>query len=312
MPNNTTYSAGDHVHSDSHGSGIVIVDNGQTVIVQFDNNIHGCEKSSLQRRLTPQQSLNKPEWHRPLEVITRIQAEVIQSINDTWGVFSRSRISLLPHQLWVCKKVLESWPARWLIADDVGLGKTVEAGLILWPLIARNRVKRLLILCPASLAEQWQIRLKSMFDIRITRYLTEADTKRSDYWNIHNQVVASIETLRKDHKGRHERFLESDPWDLIIVDEAHHLNADEKMGPTLAFQLLQDVVKKKRVSSMIFLTGTPHRGKNFGFISLLSILRASSCLFCSANVMAIITFFIFLINFLIMFIIRLPLNFILF
>lgn len=273
MPNNTTYSAGDHVHSDSHGSGIVIVDNGQTVIVQFDNNIHGCEKSSLQRRLTPQQSLNKPEWHRPLEVITRIQAEVIQSINDTWGVFSRSRISLLPHQLWVCKKVLESWPARWLIADDVGLGKTVEAGLILWPLIARNRVKRLLILCPASLAEQWQIRLKSMFDIRITRYLTEADTKRSDYWNIHNQVVASIETLRKDHKGRHERFLESDPWDLIIVDEAHHLNADEKMGPTLAFQLLQDVVKKKRVSSMIFLTGTPHRGKNFGFISLLSILR---------------------------------------
>lgn len=273
MIDNITYSPGDHVHSVVHGPGTVIIDNGQTVIVQFESNIHGCEKSSLLHRKTPIQTIGQPEWHSPLEVIARIQAETIQSINDTWGVFSRSRISLLPHQLWVCRRALESWPTRWLIADDVGLGKTVEAGLILWPLIARNRVKRLLILCPSSLAEQWQIRLKSMFDIRVTRYLSEADTKRTDYWNSNNQVVASIETIRKDHKGRYQRFIESDPWDLIIVDEAHHLNADEKMGPTLAFQLLADVVTRKRVSSMIFLTGTPHRGKNFGFISLLSLLR---------------------------------------
>jgi len=273
MTNDTIYTPGDHVHSNTHGPGTVIVDNGLTVIVQFEESIHGCEKSTLQIRLTPQQAINNSEWHRPLEVITKIQAETIQSINDAWGVFSRSRISLLPHQLWVCRRALEKWPARWLIADDVGLGKTVEAGLILWPLIARNRVKRLLILCPSSLAEQWQIRLKSMFDIRMSRYLTEADTERSDYWNIHNQVVASLETLRKDHNGRHQRFLESDPWDLIIVDEAHHLNADKKTGPTLGFQLLEAVVEQNRVSSMIFLTGTPHRGKNFGFISLLSLLR---------------------------------------
>jgi len=273
MTNDTIYTPGDHVHSNTHGPGTVIVDNGLTVIVQFEESIHGCEKSTLQIRLTPQQAINNSEWHRPLEVITKIQAETIQSINDAWGVFSRSRISLLPHQLWVCRRALEKWPARWLIADDGGLGKTVEAGLILWPLIARNRVKRLLILCPSSLAEQWQIRLKSMFDIRMSRYLTEADTERSDYWNIHNQVVASLETLRKDHNGRHQRFLESDPWDLIIVDEAHHLNADKKTGPTLGFQLLEAVVEQNRVSSMIFLTGTPHRGKNFGFISLLSLLR---------------------------------------
>ncbi|MGK5095557.1 DEAD/DEAH box helicase [Deltaproteobacteria bacterium TL4] len=273
MTTDIIYSPGDHVNSDVHGTGTVIVDNGQTVIVQFEESIHGCEKSTLNRRMTPQQAIHMAEWHRPLEVITKIQAETIQSINDAWGIFSRSRISLLPHQLWVCRKVLEIWPARWLIADDVGLGKTVEAGLILWPLIARNKVKRLLILCPASLAEQWQIRLKSMFDIRMTRYTSNADTERSDYWNIHDQVIASIETLRKDHKGRHRRFLECEPWDLIIVDEAHHLNADEKMVPTLAFQLVKEVVTQKRVASMIFLTGTPHRGKNFGFISLLSLLR---------------------------------------
>ncbi len=273
MSNNIAFSSGDYVHSDTHGPGTVIIDNGQTVIVQFESSIQGCEKSALHRRLTPQQAVKLPEWHRPLEVITKVQAEAIQSINDAWGVFSRSRISLLPHQLWVCRKVLESWPARWLIADDVGLGKTVEAGLILWPLIARERVKRMLILCPASLAEQWQIRLKNMFDIRMTRYFSEADTNKSDFWNIHSQVIASIETVRKDHKDRHKRFIESDPWDLIIVDEAHHLNADEQGGPTKAFKLLEKVVSENLVDSMIFLTGTPHRGKNFGFLSLLTLLR---------------------------------------
>ena len=89
-----------------------------------------------------------------LNVITRILGHCIISVNDSWGVFSSSRINLLPHQLWVCKRVLESWPTRWLVADDVGLGKTIEAGLILTPLLSSGRVRRLLILAPASLVEQ--------------------------------------------------------------------------------------------------------------------------------------------------------------
>jgi SNF2 family DNA or RNA helicase len=107
--------------------------------------------------------------------------------------------------------VLERWPARWLVADDVGLGKTVEAGLILWPLLSRDTVRRVLILCPSSLTEQWQVRLREMFDIRMSVYLPEADTPKSDYWNTHNQVIASIQTLRKDHKGRHDRLLPVSP-----------------------------------------------------------------------------------------------------
>src|SRR4029079_4957618 len=116
--------------------------------------------------------------------------ETIRSVNDQWGVFSLSRISLLPHQPWVCRKVLEQWPAHWLIADDVGLGKTIEAGLILWPLLSRGTVQRLLVLCPASLVEQWQLRLKDMFDIRLARYLPDLDTSRSDFWNNQTYVVA--------------------------------------------------------------------------------------------------------------------------
>src|SRR5262249_57389817 len=89
-------------------------------------------------------------------VVLRLLGEAIRSVNDAWGVFSPSRIDLYPHQLWVCREVTERWPVRWVVADDVGLGKTIEAGLILWRLRHLGLIQRLLILCPASIVEQWQ------------------------------------------------------------------------------------------------------------------------------------------------------------
>src|SRR5262245_30193296 len=131
-----------------------------------------------------------------LEVITRALGEAIRSVNDAWGVFSCSRITLLPHQLWVCRQVNQDRPTRWLVADDVGLGKTIEAGLILLPLLSHGDVRRLLTLCPASLLEQWQYRMRTMFGIRLAAYTVEADTTKADFWNTHNQVIASVQTLR--------------------------------------------------------------------------------------------------------------------
>ena len=267
------YITGDMVRHPRFGIGTVRYDAGVTVIVRFEDGIEECDKATLSQIHTPLQSLLLSEWHSPLEVIARVQAEAIQSTNDNWGVFSRSRIQLLPHQLWVCRRVLETWPTRWLVADDVGLGKTIEAGLILWPLLSGGKVRRLLILCPASLVEQWQLRLKEMFDIRVARYVTDLDKGRSDFWNSQQSVIASLQTLRTNHGGRQERLLESEPWDLLLVDEAHHLNADEHSGPTLGYRLIEQLVSKNRVRSMVFFTGTPHRGKDYGFLSLLHLLR---------------------------------------
>ena len=244
MGDMTTYNRGDQVRHARFGSGRVELDAGATAIVRFEHGIEECQKSDLESLATPQQALYKPMWDRPLDVLTKVQGITIEAINDAWGVFSRSRIALLPHQLWVCRRVLEKWPTRWLVADDVGLGKTIEAGLILWPLLSRERVKRLLILAPAKLVEQWQYRLRTMFDIRLSRYLPEADNDRSDFWVTHNQVVASLHTLREDRNGRHQRLVESDPWDLVIVDEAHHLNADEKSGPTLGYRLVDRLMSE--------------------------------------------------------------------
>ncbi|MCK5665372.1 MAG: DEAD/DEAH box helicase, partial [Thiotrichaceae bacterium] len=207
------------------------------------------------------------------EVVSRCQAMTIRTINDSWGVFSKSRISLLPHQLWVCHRVLSQWPVQKLIADDVGLGKTIEAGLILWPLLAKKRVRRLLVLTPASLVEQWQVRLREMFDIRLNLYNPSIDTERSDYWNTTNLVVASLPTLRKDSNGRHERMLQAEDWDLLIVDEAHHLNSQEAEGATLGYRFVQQLIDNDKFKSRLFFTATPHRGKDYGFFALLKLLR---------------------------------------
>jgi ERCC4-related helicase len=248
-------------------------DKGLTILARFAHGIEECDKRELTTTRSARQTLEQGNTDEATEVVLRLQAEAIRSVNDAWGVFSPSRIDLLPHQLWVCRKVLSSWPTRWLIADDVGLGKTIEAGIILWPLLARGTVKRLLVLCPASLVEQWQERLRKMFDIRMAIYTADADTKRTDFWGTHNLVVASIHTLRDDNNGRHERLLEAPSWDMLIVDEAHHLNHDEQSGMTLSYELARKLSEASKVTSVLFFTGTPHRGKNFGFLALIQLLR---------------------------------------
>ena len=268
-----TYQAGDRVIHQTFGTGKVLIDQETTVVIQFEHGIEACEKDRVSQVLTVEQTIEQGMRHPPLHVILRGLAATIDSVNDRWSIFSRSRVRLLPHQLWVCRKVLENWPFRWLIADDVGLGKTIEAGLILWPLIARGVVQRVLVLSPASLVDQWVNRLRTMFDLRFTAYTTGADTKKSGFWETHDQVVASLQTLRDDYRGRHERLLSSPHWDLVIVDEAHHLNADEKGGLTLTYRLVQKLEEAQKIQSLLFFTGTPHRGKDYSFLARLKLLR---------------------------------------
>jgi len=264
---------GQSVYHERYGVGIVELAKGETTIVRFEHGLEECRSDTLTIRLNVDEAIAINRWNASLETITRLMAESIVSVNESWGVFSRSRIKLLPHQLWVCNRVLRKWPTNYLVADDVGLGKTIEAGLILWPLISKGVVKRLLIVCPSSLVEQWQYRLREMFDIRVARYFPEADKPRSDFWNTQHQVVASLQTLRMDHKGRHKRLFEAESWDLLIVDEAHHMNAHEDSGATLNYKFAEGLVKADKVKSTIFFTGTPHRGKDYGFLALLKLLR---------------------------------------
>ena len=153
-----TLRVGDLVRHFRLGTGKIRLDAGETAVIRFDDGLQECDKDELEAVDGPLQEIFATQWHSPIEVVTRAQAAAIESVNDAWGVLSTSRIALLPHQLWVCRRVLEAWPTRWLVADDVGLGKTIEAGLVFWPLIAKGIVRRLLIICPAALVEQWNQR----------------------------------------------------------------------------------------------------------------------------------------------------------
>lgn len=257
-----------------HGQGTVMMTDRDTSVVRFAHGIEQVFTIDLVAVTSVMAAVQKVDIASSLDVGLRVQAEAVMSVNDAWGVFTRSRISLLPHQLWVCHRALRSWPLRLLIADDVGMGKTIEAGLLLWPLLASRKVQRVLILAPAKLVEQWQSRMKKMFDIRAAVYHTDLDSERSDFWGIHSIVVASLPTLRADRQGRHDRLIDAAAWDIVIVDEAHHLNAEEESGKTLGFELVEKLQLAGKVTSCVLFSGTPHRGKNYGFWSLMSLLDA--------------------------------------
>lgn len=273
MTNTRQLAAGASVHHPRHGNGRVVVDMGATVIVRFGGNVEQVLAGELVEIPSLHSALRAGSAADPIDALIRAQALAVRSVNDQWGVFSRSRVQLLPHQLWVCRKVTQEWPFRWLVADDVGLGKTIECGLVLMPLIASGRVRRVMILAPAKLVPQWQFRLKDMFDIRLQRYVTEADTQRGDFWATTSMVVASFHTLRGDRRGARQRLLDADPWDLVIVDEAHHLSVDERAGETLAYSLVSDLQERGKINSLLFFTGTPHRGKDYGFFGLMRLVR---------------------------------------
>lgn len=264
------------VHHAVYGVGSVVLAEGATVIVRFEQGTMEVERESVTVREGLLDRQGEGLWDVPLDVVCRMQGEVIRSINASWGVFARTRVELLPHQLWVVRQVTAQWPTRWLIADDVGLGKSIEAGLIVQSLVARAMVRRVLVLCPAALVEQWVVRMRKVFEVRFRKYASNADTEGADFWGESQLfVTASLETLRRDNGDRHQRILEAPPWDLVIVDEAHHLNADEATGQTLGYRFIRKLEENKRIGSMLFFTGTPHRGKDFGFVSILQLLRPS-------------------------------------
>ncbi|WP_033412279.1 DEAD/DEAH box helicase [Methylosarcina fibrata] len=269
-------SPADEVLHFRYGQGQVLLISDFTAVIRFNHGIEELPVNELKKLVTVMGALRSENWSDSDAALLRAQASAIRSVNEAWGVFSRSRISLLPHQLWVCHKALRKWPIRMLIADDVGMGKTIEAGLILWPLLSKGMVKRLLILTPAKLVEQWQQRLRTMFDIRLAVYRPEVDTIRTDFWATHQQVVASLPTIRLDRNQRHERLLDADQWDLVIVDEAHHLNVEEGSSKTLGYQLLEKLEEFGKIKSCVLFSGTPHRGKDYGFWSLMRLLDRES------------------------------------
>ncbi|AQX53768.1 DEAD/DEAH box helicase [Priestia flexa] len=161
-----------------------------------------------------------------------------------------------PHQLEVAKKVVEEMNGKAILADEVGLGKTIEAGLILKEYMIRGLVKKALILVPASLVSQWAMELNHKF------FIPAVPQKKTYVWEQCDVVVSSIDTAKRS--PHREIVLEQD-YDLIIIDEAHKL----KNNKTKNYEFVQSLKKK----FCLLLTATPIQNRVEEIFNLVSLLK---------------------------------------
>ena len=141
-----------------------------------------------------------------------------------------AKIDLLPHQVVLTHRIATAGPRRFLIADEVGLGKTIETALILRELASRGALKRALMVVPAGLVNNWHRELNEVFHLDFEVFGSEGDVtdRKSNAFAKHDRLIASIDTLKR--KARVKRLEEAPPWDLVVFDEAHHLTAYRSGG----------------------------------------------------------------------------------
>lgn len=200
----------------------------------------------------------------------------------------------LPHQILALQRAISGDRIRYLLADEVGLGKTIEAGLILRELKIRGLVRRILVVAPAGLVLQWQSEMKSHFNEGFRLILPGSLTalrqagaidENENLWRMHDQVICPLDSVKPIDSRRgwsqeqlarynRERFedLVSAGWDLIIIDEAHRLGGSTeqvarfKLGAALA----------QAAPYLLLLSATPHQGKSDAFRRLIGFLDADA------------------------------------
>ena len=197
-------------------------------------------------------------------------------------------ITIEDYQLEPLYRTLEMPRVNLLLADDVGLGKTIEAGLVLQELLATKRIQRILVLCPASLQIKWKEEMESKFQLPfVIINRTEIQKLRKEYginvnpWNTFPRLITSFDFLKREQPlslfrqslQKRDLFNPNKDWDLLIVDEAHNI------APSGIKNYVQDSDRTKLLMAIIdnfenrlFLTATPHNGYTESFTALLELL----------------------------------------
>ncbi|HET9399851.1 MAG TPA: helicase-related protein [Candidatus Acidoferrales bacterium] len=190
------------------------------------------------------------------------------------GQLSNARTEILPHQIFTAYSVVSNPRRRFMLADEVGLGKTVEAGMVWQALAQRGNAARTLIVCPAGLTLQWQEELQDKFQEVFEIFGIDFSAVNPRIWDLKAVAIASLQRLkRKEHR---RTLLENRKWDLIIFDEAQHLSARQypnKIEKTQNYQLAE--LLRDYTDALLLLTATPHAGDpNHGrFINLVRLLE---------------------------------------
>ncbi len=166
------------------------------------------------------------------------------------------------YQLKTTRKVLQDMRGRALLADEVGLGKTIEAGLIMMEYIMRRLANKILILTPPSLVRQWKEEMRRKFNLEFVTYDSNKFNKAENGWKQFDRVIASLYTAKRKSSSQ---FIEELEYDLVIVDEAHHL----KNRNTLNWRFVSKIKKK----FILLLTATPVQNKLEELFNLITLLK---------------------------------------
>ena len=168
------------------------------------------------------------------------------------------RAGLIPHQLFIAQEVGRRYAPRVLLADEVGLGKTIEAGMIIHQQVLSGRAERVLIVVPETLQHQWLVEMMRRFNLHFSIFdeerCVEAYADSENPFDTAQLVLCSLDFIRKS-KRRFEQVVEAD-WDLLVVDEAHHLEWNQTK-PSREYQVIEAIAEE--TAGVLLLTATPEQ-----------------------------------------------------
>jgi len=198
--------------------------------------------------------VDRLDWFRLRKDCLRHQYEQQQS--ELMGL-TGGRVSLIPHQLYIADEVGNRFAPRVLLADEVGLGKTIEAGLIIHQQLVSGRAQRILIIVPESLMHQWLVEMLRRFNLKFSifdhdRCVETAGEDDSNPFSSEQLVLVNLGFITNNPKWYEALIAEN--WDLMVVDEAHHLNWQQDK-PSIEYQCIEQLAQV--VPGVLLLTATP-------------------------------------------------------
>ena len=202
---------------------------------------------------------------------------------DAWTGVGTAWAQPLPHQAHLIHRVVSTFPRGYLFADEVGLGKTIEAGMVLRELFTSGRARRALLLVPASVMRQWQEELHEKMNLDVPRFDKGGFVDRFDQpiaapvgknpWSAFPIVLASSHLARR--RDRRQQILEAGPWDMVLVDEAHHARrrgSKETDTPNSLLALLLEMREKGMWQALYLASATPMQMNPHEAWDLISLL----------------------------------------
>ncbi|ACJ27390.1 SNF2-like:Helicase [Shewanella piezotolerans WP3] len=260
------FNPGDKVEShDEWSLTVTEVEEKDNLIIYHGIHSETGEQASLRETLLnhnirfnkPQDRLFAGQIDRMDRFGVRYQCQLLRNklaTSDLLGL-QGPRVGLIPHQQWIAHEVGQRFAPRVLLADEVGLGKTIEAGLIIHQQLLTGRAERILVIVPDTLRHQWLVEMLRRFNLRFSVFdedrCVEAYADNDNPFYTEQLVICSLELLRK--KKRLEQALDAD-WDLMVVDEAHHLEWSED-APSRAYKVVEAL--SEVVPGVLLLTATP-------------------------------------------------------